>query len=52
MCIFTIDSKFTYKGKPNYDLPTVTSISKKVNNIWKIHCMQRSTGNADLSLWD
>jgi len=25
---------------------------KKVNNIWKIHWMQRSTGNSDLSLWD
>ena len=25
---------------------------KKVDNIWKIHLMQRSTGNSDLSLWD
>ena len=24
----------------------------KVNNAWKIHWMQRSTGNSDLSLWD
>ena len=52
MCIFTLGSKFTYKGKTNDDLPTVTSIFKKVNNIWKIHWMQRSTGNSDLSLWD
>ena len=52
MCIFTLDSKFTYKGKPNDDLPTVTSIFKKVDNVWKIHWMQRSTGNSDLSLWD
>ena len=52
MCIFTLGSKFTYKGKPNYDLPTITSIFKKVNNIWKIHWMQGSTGNSDLSLWD
>ena len=52
MWIFTLSSKFTYKGKPNDDLPTVTSIFKKVNNIWKIHWMQRSTGNSDLSLWD
>ena len=52
MCIFTLGSKFTYKGKPNDDLPTVTSIFKKLNNIWKIHWMQRSTGNSDLSLWD
>ena len=52
MCIFTLGAKFTYKGVPNDDLPTVTSIFKKVNNIWKIHWMQRSTGNSDLSLWD
>ena len=52
MCIFTLSSKFTYKGTPNDDLPTVTSIFKKVNNVWKIHWMQRSTGNSDISLWD
>jgi len=52
MCIFTLSSKFIYKGTPNDDLPTVTSIFKKVNNVWKIHWMQRSTGNSYLSLWD
>ena len=52
MCIFTLGSKFSYKGTPNDDLPTVTSIFKKVDNVWKIHLMQRSTGNSDLSLWD
>ena len=52
MCIFTLGAKFTYKGIPNDDLPTVTSIFKKIDNIWKIHLMQRSTGNSDLSLWD
>ena len=52
MCIFTLGSKFSYKGNPNDDLPTVTSIFKKVDNIWKIHWMQRSTGDSDLSLWD
>ena len=52
MCIFTLGSKFSYKGTPNDDLPTVTSIFKKVNNVWKIHWMQRSTGDSDLSLWD
>ena len=52
MCIFTLGSKFTYKGKPNDDLPTITSIFKKVDNFWKIHWMQRSAGNSDLSLWD
>ena len=52
MCIFTLGSKFTFKGIPNDDLPTVTSIFKKVDNLWKIYWMQRSTGNSDLSLWD
>jgi len=52
LCIFTLVSKFTYKGTPNDDLPTVTSIFKKVDNVWKIHLMQRSTGNSDLSSWD
>ena len=52
LCIFTLGSKFSYKGTPNDDLPTVTSIFKKVDNIWKIYWMQRSTGNSDLSLWD
>ena len=28
-CIFTLASKFTYKGTPNDDFPTVTSILKK-----------------------
>jgi len=52
MCIFTLGSKFSYKGTSNDDLPTVTSIFKKMDNIWKIHWMQRSSGNSDLSLWD
>ena len=52
MCVFTLGAKFTYKGTPNDDLPTVTSIFKKINGNWKIHWMQRSTGNSDLSLWD
>ena len=52
LCLFTLRSKFTFKGTPNNDLTTVTSIFKKVDNIWKIYLMQRSTGNSDLSLWD
>ena len=52
MCIFTLGSKFTYKGVTNDDSPTVSSIFKKVNNSWKIYWMQRSSGNSDLSLWD
>ena len=51
MCIFTLGSKFSYKGTLNDDLPTVTSIFKKVGNVWKIHWMQRSSGDSDLSLW-
>lgn len=41
ICIFTLGSKFSYKGTPNDDLPTVTSIFKKIDNISKIHLMQR-----------
>ena len=52
LCIFTLGSKFIYKGTPNDDLPTVTSIFKKVDQLWKIHWIQRSSGNSDLSLWD
>ncbi len=52
MSVFTLGSKFTYKGTPNEDLATITSIFKKVDNDWKVHWVQRSTGNTDLSLWD
>ena len=52
MCIFTLGAKFTYKGTLNDDLPTVTSIFKKVEDVWKIHWLQRSSGESDLSLWD
>ena len=48
MCIFTPSSNFTYKETPNDDLPTVTSIFKKVNNdkisrisLWRIICICR-----------
>ena len=52
MCIFTLGSKFTYKGTAYDDLPTVKPIFKKLNHAWKIHWLRRSTGNSDLSLWD
>ena len=52
MCVFTLGAKFTYKGIPNDDLPTVTSIFKKIGDVWKIHWLQRSSGESDLSLWD
>ncbi len=51
MCVFTLGSKFTYKGNSNDDLPTVTSIFKRIDGIWKIAWMQRSSGQADMSLW-
>ena len=52
MCIFTLGAKFTYKGTLNEDLPIITSIFKKIDGVWKIHLMQRSSGNSDLSLWE
>ena len=52
MCVFTLGAKFTYKGTFNDDLPTVTSIFKKIGDVWKIHWLQRSSGDSDLSLWD
>ena len=35
MCIFTLGAKFLYKGTPNDDLPTVTSIFKRLMGIGK-----------------
>ena len=52
MCVFTLGAKFSYKGTPNDDLPTVTSIFKRIDGIWRIHWMQRSSGDSDLSLWN
>ena len=33
ICVFTLGAKFPYKGTPNEDLPTVTSIFKKIDGI-------------------
>ena len=52
MCVFTLGSKFTYKGTQNDDLPTVTSIFKKIDEKWKVAWMQRSSGQSDMTLWD
>tara|TARA_B100000700_G_C14927477_1_gene800217 strand:- start:132 stop:524 length:393 start_codon:yes stop_codon:yes gene_type:complete len=52
MCVFTLGSKFTYKGTQNDDLPTVTSIFKKDNSQWKVAWMQRSSGQSDMTLWN
>ena len=51
MCVFTLGSKFIYKGVQNDDLPTVTSIFKKIDNQWKVALMQRSSGQSDMNLW-
>ena len=34
LCVFTLGSKFIYKGTQNDDLPTVTSIFKKIDQQW------------------
>ena len=52
MCVFTLGSKFTYKGTQNDDLPTVTSIFKKIDENWKVAWMQRSSGQSDMTLWN
>ena len=51
ICVFTLGSKFTYKGTQNDDLPTVTSIFKRINKKWKVAWMQRSSGQSDMTLW-
>ena len=52
MCVFTLGSKFTYKETQNNDLPTVTSIFKKIDQQWKVAWMQRSSGQSDMTLWN
>ena len=52
ICVFTLGSKFTYKGTQNDDLPTVTSIFKKIDEKWKVAWMQRSSGQSDMTLWN
>ena len=43
MCVFTLGSKFSYEETQNDDLPTVTSIFKKIDEKWKVAWMQRSS---------
>ena len=52
ICVFTLGSKFTYKATQNDDLPTVTSILKKIDEKWKVAWMQRSSGQSDMTLWN
>ena len=52
ICVFTLGSRFTYKGTQNDDLPTVTSIFKKIDEKWKLAWMQRSSGQSDMTLWN
>ena len=35
MCVFTLGAKFSYKGTPNDDLPTVTQSSKRLMGFGK-----------------
>tara|TARA_Y100001968_G_scaffold435_1_gene350 strand:+ start:1483 stop:1716 length:234 start_codon:yes stop_codon:yes gene_type:complete len=49
MCVFTLGSKFTFKGTKNNDFPTVTSIFKKIHTQWKVAWMQRSSGQSDMT---
>ena len=52
MYVFNLELKFTFKGTHNDDLPTVTSIFKKINEKWKVAWMQRSSGQSDMTLWN
>ena len=52
MRVFTLGAKFSYKRTPNDDLPTITSIFKKIDGIWKNSLDAKSTGDSDLSLWN
>ena len=51
MCVFTMGSKFTYKGTTDSDLTTVTSIFKRLDGSLEIASIQRSAGQSDMSLW-
>ena len=52
ICVFTLGSKFTYKGIHNDDLPTATSILKKIDEKWKVSWIQRSSGQSNMNLWE
>ena len=45
MCVFTLGSKFTYKGMQNDDLPTVNSILKILMESGKSHGCNDHQGN-------
>ena len=49
---FTLKEVFSFKGKINIDLSSYSMIFKKIDVIWKISWMQRSSGTTDLSTWD
>ena len=49
---FTLKEAFSYKGEQNNDLSSYSMIFKKVDGIWKISWMQRSSVNTDLSTCD
>jgi len=49
---FTLKEAFSYKGDQNNDLSSYSMIFKKIDAIWKIYWMQRSSGTTDLSTWN
>ena len=49
---FTLKESFSYKGELNNDLSSYSMIFKKIDGIWKISWMQRSSGTTDLSTWN
>ena len=49
---FTLKESFNYKGEQNNDLSSYSMIFKKIDGIWKISWMQRSSGTTDLSTWN
>ncbi len=48
---FTLKELFSFKGEPNNDLSSYSMIFKKIDEIWKITWMQRSSGTTDLATW-
>ncbi|WP_269622621.1 DUF3804 family protein [Prochlorococcus marinus] len=49
---FTLKEEFSYKGEKNSDLSSYSMIFKKIDEIWMIFWMQRSSGTTDLSTWN
>ena len=50
-CAYSQSATFTYKGTPNEDNFVISGLLKLVDGRWKFAWLQRSTGDADRSLW-